>query len=144
MRGFEILELPILVTEQYPKGLGHTVEILRAASQSAKYFEKSHFSSCVDADFVSSLRKDKITNVVVAGVETHVCVNQSVHDLIDEGFVVHLLEDATASRNQIDHDVAVKKMYGSGAVPATHEMVLFELLHDSQNPHFKQIQGLIK
>lgn len=142
--GFELLGLPVLITEQYPKGLGHTVSSIKDATETARYFEKSAFSACGADGFTGYLENNGISAIVVAGIETHVCVNQTVHDLLASGFEVHILEDAVASRSQSDRETALKKIYLSGAVPATVEMALFELLNDSAGPRFKQIQSLIK
>jgi nicotinamidase-related amidase len=144
MRGFDMLNVPVVVTEQYPAGLGHTVSELKESCPSARYFEKSHFSACGNGLFGDFLKQKEISHVVIAGIETHVCVNQTVDDLLDMGLQVHVLEDAVASRKSSDRKTALKKMYSGGAVPATMEMALFELLTDSKSPDFKQIQALIK
>lgn len=144
IRAFDTLNRPILITEQYPKGLGHTVDALRGASGKAEYFEKSSFSACGAGGFRKRLEDDGVSTVLVAGIETHVCVNQTVHDLLETGFNVHVLEDAVESRSASDRDTALKKMYLSGAVPSTVEMALFEMLNGSDSPHFKKIQSLIK
>ena len=145
VRGFQALETPILVTEQYPRGLGHTAEEIQLVlGESAEKFEKSAFSSCGASGFVDRLREKSIQQVVVCGIETHVCVNQSVHDLLNDGFQVHVLTDAVGSRFEHDKQAGLKKMIGSGAVPSSIEMALFELMDDSKHDQFRQIQGLIK
>ncbi len=145
VRGFGILGLPIIVTEQYPKGLGRTItEILDVLPESAEIVEKSTFSSCGAADFLVALNKTGARQVVLCGLETHICVNQTAHDLLDSGFQVHLLTDAVGSRFDRDRRVGIDKIIGSGAVPSSVEMVLFELMRDSTHEHFKAIQALVK
>jgi nicotinamidase-related amidase len=144
-RGFAILGLPVIVTEQYPKGLGRTAaEITAALPVDAGVVEKSTFSSCGASDFLVSLTASEARQVVVCGVETHICVSQTVHDLIDSGFHVHLLNDAVGSRTETDRRTGIEKMNRSGAVPSTVEMALFELMRDSKHEHFKAIQTLVK
>jgi nicotinamidase-related amidase len=144
IKAFGVFNLPVLITEQYPKGLGHTVPELKEISENASYFEKSHFSACGCGPFNDILVKEDIQDVLIAGIETHVCVNQTVHDLLEAGKRVHILEDAVASRKPDDRETALKKMYSSGAIPSSVEMALFELLVDSKSPDFKQIQSLIR
>lgn len=143
-KGFEVMGLPVLITEQYPKGLGHTAVEIADSVEKAEYFEKSGFSACLANGFEARLRDLNVEQVAVAGIEAHVCVNQSVHGLLRSGFGVHLIEDVVASRHAADRDTALRKMYESGAVPSTVEMALFELLVDSADPNFKQVQSLIK
>jgi nicotinamidase-related amidase len=145
VRGFQILDLPIVVTEQYPKGLGKTAEeIMFVLQDDFEVIEKSTFSSCGANSFLDKLRENKIEQVVLCGLETHICVNQTAHDLLDEGFHVHLMIDAVASRFTKDKETAISKMQISGVVPTTLEMALFELLRDSKHSKFKEIQELIK
>ncbi|MEZ5307649.1 MAG: isochorismatase family protein [Pyrinomonadaceae bacterium] len=141
-RGFGLLGLPVVFTEQYPKGLGPTVADLREHLSGAVFVEKHHFSACRD---VSAILKAKdVKQVLLCGIETHVCVNQTAHDLLADGFEVHVVEDAVDSRHEFDRKTALRKMYGSGAIPSTVEMALFELLNDSKHAKFKEIQALIK
>ncbi len=145
VRGFQVLSLPIIVTEQYPKGLGRTAEeILFSLPTDFEVVEKTAFSSCGAASFMEKLRGVGASQIVLCGLETHVCVNQTAHDLLNEGFEVHLLTDAVASRFQPDKEAGLRKMLTSGVIPATVEMSLFELLRDSKHEQFKEIQELIK
>lgn len=144
-RGFGILGLPVIVTEQYPKGLGRTASvILEALPESAEIIEKSAFSSCGAADFLVALTTTGARQIVVCGIEAHICVSQTVHDLLDSGFHVHLLTDAVGSRKEADLEAGKSKMFSSGAVPSSVEMALFELMRDSKHEHFKAIQTLVK
>lgn len=146
VRGFSILGLPIVITEQYPKGLGRTADEILAAlpADHDALIEKSTFSSCGTSDFLIALNRSGARQIALCGVETHVCVNQTAHDLLDAGFQVHLLTDAIGSRAQRDRDAGLQKMIRSGAIVSTVEMALFELLEDSRNEHFKAVQALVR
>ena len=143
--GFMILGRPILVTEQYPKGLGRTAEeIMLTLSGDFDFIEKTSFSSCRAAGVIESLRANDLKQVVLCGFETHVCVSQTAHDLLDRGIGVHLLSDCTASRFDHDRRAGMDKMYASGVVSSSVEMALFEMMKDSKHESFREIQALIK
>ena len=145
IQGFRLLEIPIFVTEQYPKGLGRTVEEIRAVlPPDFEYIEKTTFSSCGAAPVHAGLRAVHVEQIVVCGLETHVCVNQTVHDLLEHGFDVHLVTDCVESRFEHDKQTGLSKMLSSGAVPSSVEMALFELMRDSMHEKFKEVQKLIK
>ncbi len=140
----EILEIPTIVTEQYPAKLGATrEEIARHFSPKMAHFNKRSFS-CMGAEGLSehleALGRDQ---VVIAGIETHVCVNQTVHDLLAAGYSPHLLRDAITARFSLEDTAGWEKMLGSGAVPSCTEAVLFEWLRDSQAAEFKAIHALV-
>lgn len=141
---FRLLDLPVLVTEQYPKGLGRTVPEVLAALGNTEIDEKTAFSSAGCAAVTAKLAASKAGSVLVCGIETHVCVNQTVHDLLADGYTVHVAVDAVASRRSVDRDVALQKMQRSGAVLTTSEMAAFELLADAKHPRFKDVQALFK
>ena len=144
-RGFQILNLPIIITEQYPKGLGRTAEeILFLMPPEYEFVEKSAFSSCGASSFMEKLRAVGASQVLLCGLETHVCVNQTAHDLLNENFEVHLLNDCVSSRFSQDKETALRKMQMHGAVPSSVEMALFELMRDAKHEQFKEIQNLIK
>lgn len=144
-RGFQALEIPVLVTEQYPKGLGRTAEeILFSLPDDQEFIEKTAFSSCGAGHFVDKLNALGARQIVLCGLETHICVNQTAHDLLESGFQVHLLTDCVASRNEHYKDTAIKKMTLSGVLPSCIEMALFELMRDAKHEKFKEIQALIK
>ena len=145
IRGFQALGRPIIVTEQYPKGLGRTAEeLLLSILDDAAFVEKSTFSANGEPDFVAELEKFEAKQVVLCGVETHVCVNQTAHDLLAAGYQVHLLTDCVASRYKHDMEAGLQKMFASGVVPCSMEMVLFEMMRDSRHDRFKDVQALIK
>ena len=145
VKGFQILRLPIIITEQYPKGLGRTVtELLEIIPDDFEFIEKTAFSSCGAQPFYERLKETDVSQVVLCGVETHVCVNQTAHDLLTEAFEVHILDDAVGSRHKEDKATAISKMRMNGVVPSCVEMALFELLRDAKHEQFKEIQALIK
>lgn len=145
VRGFQILERPVFVTEQYPKGLGRTAdEIREVLSPDFHYIEKTAFSSCGPAILEGQLRTAGISQVVVCGLETHICVNQTTHDLLNRGFSVHLLADCVVSRTKENRRIGLQKMFASGAISSSVEMALFEMMRDATHEKFKEIQRLVK
>lgn len=145
VRGFGVLGLPVIVTEQYPKGLGHTIdEIASVLPPESVVFEKTAFSSCGAGAFTDELERVGVRQVVLCGIETHICVNQTAHDLLDNGYSVHLLVDAVGSRFEVNRRAGIEKMMKSGAVPASVEMALFELMRDSRHERFREVQAIIK
>ena len=145
VRGFQILNTPVIITEQYPKGLGRTAEeIVFSLPPDFEFIEKTAFSSCGATAFMDKLRANAISQVVLCGLETHVCINQTAHDLLNEGIEVHILTDCVSSRFTPDKETDLKKMLMSGVVPSSGEMALFELMRDSKHEQFKEIQNLIK
>ncbi|MGQ0543268.1 MAG: isochorismatase family protein [Blastocatellia bacterium] len=145
VRGFRILNIPIIVTEQYPKGLGRTAEeIIYSLSDDFEAIEKSEFSARQSPLFVERIKSLGTRQIVLCGVETHVCVSQTAHDLLEEGFEVHLMTDCVGSRFDYDKQAGLSKMFASSVIPSSVEMALFELMRDSKHPNFKEIQALVK
>ncbi|GIU81543.1 MAG: hydrolase [Acidobacteria bacterium] len=145
IRACRILQVPVIVTEQYPKGLKHTVEeILSVLPADQKIYEKSSFSSCGAEGFMEHLESLNASQAIICGIETHVCVNQTAHELLEKGFQVHLLADCVSSRFEINKQIGIEKMKQSGAVLSSLEMAIFELMRSSAHPCFKEIQSLIK
>jgi nicotinamidase-related amidase len=141
----QLLGLPLIVTEQYPKGLGHTAGEIKAVLPPAlDVIEKTAFSSCGAQSFETELERTGARHVLVCGIEAHICVNQTTHDLLARGLRVHLLTDCITARTAQNKQVAFLKMQQSGAVPSSTEMALFELLRDARHEQFKAIQKLIK
>lgn len=140
-----LLNIPVIVTEQYPRGLGHTSgEITAALPAGLEVIEKTAFSSCGAPEFVARLESARTRHVLVCGIEAHVCVNQTTHDLLARGYTVHLLSDCITARAAHNKQIGLAKMQQSGALPSSTEMALFELLHDARHEQFKAIQKLIK
>lgn len=147
VRGFQILGLPVLITEQYPKGLGRTAEEILFSlppDSEFEFIEKTAFSSCGAGGFMEKLKETGAKQVVLCGLEAHVCVNQTAHDLLANGFDVHLLTDCVASRFSHDKQAGLAKMQESGVVSSSMEMALFELMRDAKHEQFKEIQNLVK
>lgn len=140
----KILELPVLVTEQYPSGLGTTVAEIKTALGKHEQFEKSCFSCCQTEDFMSALNRLGRKQVLVAGIEAHVCINQTVHDLLRKGFDAHIAVDAIGSRSPANKQIGIEKMLSSGAISSCVEMALFEMLFESGTAEFKAVQKLVK
>lgn len=145
VRGFQILGAPVLVTEQYPKGLGHASKlILDALKEGSEPFEKTMFSSCGSETFVARLRELNVRQIAVCGIEAHICVNQTAHEMIELGYQVHLLCDAVSSRHDYNRLAGIAKMARAGVIESSVEMALFELMRDSRHERFREIQALIK
>lgn len=143
--GFGVLGRPVLVSEQYPKGLGHTVpELAERLPEGARVVEKVRFSACgVDA-FEEALAAAGCRSWVVAGIETHVCVNQTVHDLLQRGFAAQVAADAVSSRTARNAALGLEKMTAAGAGTTSAEMALFEMLEQAGSDEFKQISRLVR
>lgn len=141
----KLMGVPIVATEQYPKGLGHTQpEVADAFPPGTPVIEKLSMSCCGQPRFVEALAALARTQIVVCGIEMHACVNQTVHDLLARGYTVHLPGDALSARHELDYRVAWEKLIGSGAVPASVEMVCLEWVRSAESPLFKAIHKLIK
>ena len=141
----QLLNVPMIVTEQDPRGLGHTADEIRAVLPTAlEAIEKTAFSSCGARTFLDQLERTRARQVMVCGIEAHICVNQTTHDLLSRGLNVHLLTDCITARSPVNKQVALSKMQMSGAVPSSTEMALFELMRDAKHEQFKAIQNLIK
>jgi nicotinamidase-related amidase len=145
VEGARLLEVPVIVTEQYPKGLNHTAEeIIARLPAELKPIEKSCFSSCGSEDFVSQLTSRYIKQILVCGIEAHICVLQTSIDLLERGFEVFLLIDCTTSRDPENKRAAVARLTQAGAIPSTLEMTLFEMMGTADSPQFKAVQRLIR
>jgi nicotinamidase-related amidase len=137
VQGARILEVPRIASEQYPKGLGHTAP--EVSLEDEPIVEKSVFSAARAEGFDLAGR----TQAVVCGIETHVCVSQTVHDLLERDVEVHVPADAVGSRHRLDYERGLERLERAGAVVSTVESVLFELLERAGTPEFKAVQRLI-
>jgi len=144
IRGAHLLELPVVYTEQYPKGLGATVPEVREALGDAQRFEKRTLSALGAPGLAQALARLGRNQVIVAGIETQACINQSVHELLAAGYQVHLAEDAVSARRPSDHASALAKLLASGAIGGSVESMLFECLRSADHPAFKSVQALLK
>jgi nicotinamidase-related amidase len=137
-----LLNLPVLATEQYPRGLGPTVPEL--ASRLPERPDKVAFSCCAVDSVVETLHRQARPKVVLAGIETHVCVLQTGLDLLGRDFRVYVAADAVASRYGIDHDMALRRLEGAGAILTTSETAVFEWVGGADHPQFKSISNLVQ
>ena len=146
IQGLQALEVPILLNEQYKKGLGDTLPEVMALldTTKGKTIEKVTFSACDNDEAWNYLAQQNRNTVLIFGVETHVCVMQTALDLLDNGMEPVIIADATGSRNAYDRRQAIRRMRRAGAVITTTEAILFELCRSSRDPAFKTISNLIK
>ena len=140
--GAKILGLPVLATEQYPKGLGPTTPEL--AAKLGTIPAKLAFSCGECGELFEELGKQGIHRILVCGIEAHVCVQQTVHDLLAAGFRVYLAVDAIGSRGRLDYETALRRMDSAGATLTTVEAALFEWCDVAGTSEFKQISNLVK
>ncbi len=144
IKGFQVFKLPIFITEQYRKGLGPTAPEILAALGTTAIFEKMTFSCCGLPSLMNQLQDSKRQQIVLCGIETHVCVQQTALDLLANGFQVYLIADAVSSRHELDHKTAIQRMRQAGVIVTTTESVLFELLVAAKTEEFKPISQLVK
>ncbi|WP_051564336.1 isochorismatase family protein [Desulfovermiculus halophilus] len=140
----KLLNIPILLTEQYAKGLGGTHPDIVNAIGHPRVFAKEHFSACLEPDFVPWVQSFGKQKIVVAGTEAHVCVLQTSLDLIQAGFQVHLTADAVASRLKENRDIAVSQLRQAGAVVTSAEIVIFEWAKRSNTDEFRAVLPIVK
>ena len=143
-KGAACLNIPVFVSEQYRKGLGATVPAVASAVAGFAPIEKLAFSACGEPRFLSALKTAKAEDVVLCGIEAHVCVTQTCLDLLGQGFRVFAVADAVSSRTQENARYGIDRLRQAGAVIVSTEMVLFELLEKAGTEEFKQILALVK
>lgn len=139
-----VLGFPVVVTQQYTKGLGPTVEPLASELAAIKPFEKLHFSCCGEPGFNRALGSLKKSTVVLVGMETHVCVLQTALDLLEQDYTVHVPWDAVCSRAEGNYKQGLRFMERAGAIVSSTETVAFQLLARAGTPEFKEIAALLK
>lgn len=144
IKGLKLLDIPLIANEQYPKGLGHTIAPIKDVLGDTPIFEKVTFSSCDDEATLTAIRESDRPQVLIFGVETHVCVLQTAMDLLDQGFGVLVVADAVGSRDKANKCYALSRMTQAGVVIVSTEMILFELCRSAKNPVFKEISALVK
>jgi len=144
VQGLQILEVPVLWTEQNPKGLGPTVVPVRELLSGASPIIKLHFSCFGEEAFVSALERLRRTQAIVCGIECHVCVYQTVADLISSGYEVHIAADAVSSRTSFNKEIGLAKCRELGASITSVETVLFELLKKAEGDRFRQMLKVVK
>ena len=144
IQGFNALKLPIFITEQYRKGLGPTESQILKELNDPSIVEKLTFSCCGSSELMTQLQDKNIQQIVICGIETHVCVQQTALDLIANDFQVYLVRDAMSSRKKIDHKTAINRMRYEGVIITTAESVLFELLVKAKTAEFREISHIVK
>ena len=144
IKAAQILQIPIIVTEQYPKGIGRTAPPIAEALGDFHPIEKVHFSCFKVKEFLSHLQKIDRKNLMIMGIESHVCINQTVQDAIKGNYRAYVLEDTISSRTEMNHRIALQRMRLAGAIPSSAEMVIFELLMKAGTPEFKEILQFVK
>lgn len=140
----KLLSIPIILTEQYPKGLGQTVEEIKTALPEYRPIEKLSFNCCNEREFISAIGSYNRKSIILTGMETHICVLQTALGLLKEGYKVHIVSDAVCSRSYENHRVGLELMRDAGAVITCTETVLFQHLQVAGTEEFKAISKRIK
>ena len=140
----KVFSIPVLVTLQNARRLGDCTDSVAVVLPDNARIDKMCFSCCGNEDFVAALEQTGRRQVLMCGVETHVCINQTVHDLLDMGYVVHVPKDAVSSRTSDNWNIGIEKMRDSGCIIASTETAIFELMKDASRPEFKQILPIVK
>jgi hypothetical protein len=144
IQGAQVLGLPILVTEQNPKGLGPTLPEISVHLEGISVISKFSFSSCANDDFMKSLKLIDPQNILIAGIESHICVYQTSRDLVKLEYDVQIITDAVSSRTLENKNIGIKKSKHAGAAITSVETALFELLGDAKRKEFKDILNIVK
>ena len=144
MEGLKILGIPLIYTEQYPRGLGSTIEPVALVMGTDPLVEKTTFSCCDEPGYLKLMEDYQLKTLIICGIEAHVCVMQTVIDLVEKGYIPVVVEDCISSRYMRDKHVAIQRMRAEGAVITTCESILFELTRNSGTDEFKAISRLIK
>lgn len=145
VNGLNALEIPIIVTEQYTKGLGATIQpVQKALGDNYQPIEKASFSVADDTASMEKIKSYNKTNIILFGIESHVCLLQSAVDLKSKGYNVVYVADCVASRNSSDKEIALRRLEHEGVIITTYESILFELLRYSGTEEFKAISKIVK
>lgn len=144
IQGLQLLNIPTIVTQQYTKGLGSTIPSIQQVLDEPEPVEKISFSCCDDEGFMKKLNDTGRKSVLIAGIESHICVQQTTLDLLDNGFIPIVIEDCVSSRKAHDKHIAIDRMRTEGAIITTYESILFELCRFAGNDTFKSISKLVK
>lgn len=145
VKAAKILQIPVIVTEQYPKGLGKTVaEVAQNLPENTQTFEKVTFSALDTDGVLEKIKSYGKKQIVLLGIETHICVHQTCAALLEQGYEVYIIKDACASRNKYEFLQGIEAMRQNGAKISCLEIALFEWLGSAKHPNFKEVQALIK
>lgn len=141
----KILGIPVVVTEQYPKGLGNTIPAVKDAfAEDTEIFEKTAFSALNNKEILEAIKKHNKKQILIFGIETHICVSQTTAALRELGYEVSVIKDACGSRAEEEYLAGLERMKDNGAYIITTEIALFEWLKGAKHPNFKAVQALIK
>lgn len=140
----KLFEIPIVVTEHYKKGLGATIPEVSSELETAVFLQKEFFSACLENDFLDTIRRFERSQIVVAGMETHVCVLQTVLDLIHHGYQIQIVKNAVASRYREDWQAAIDLFREAGAVLTTAEIAIFQWICRSNTEIFRNALPIVK
>lgn len=143
-KGLAALKIPAIVTQQYTKGLGETIPSIREALGEFEPIDKATFSACANEEFMDKLRTSGRRTVILTGIETHICVEQTALDLLEQGYTVFVVCDLVQSRDKKNSKISLKRLADAGAVLTSYESVLYELLGTSKAPEFKAISAVVK
>ena len=144
VQGCQALQVPVLATVQVPEKLGPLVPEVAEALGDVQSIAKAAFSAMREPEFLAALHRAGRKQIILTGIEAHVCVLQTGFDLLDAGYQVHVLSDGVFSRTTENHDLALQRLHEAGATLSTVEMVLFELIRTSRHPAFRTISKLVK
>jgi len=144
IKGCRILNIPIIVSEQYPKGLGKTIDLISNHLGDFQPITKTEFSCMENLEFQKHLKSFEKRNIIVCGIEAHICVQQTVLDLMDKDYKPIIIYDCISSRNKFNKKIAFKRMRDYGSDFTTCEGILFELLLHSKSNEFKSISEIVK
>lgn len=144
LSGMQILDIPLIVTEQYPQGLGRTIQSVQSALPAYEPIEKMTFSCCADSQFTDNLGRIGRHDIILCGIEAHVCVLQTALDLKEMGYQPVVVSDCVSSRKLQDKEIALKRMIQENVLLSGYESILFELCAVSGTETFKAISRLVK
>ncbi|OGO14670.1 MAG: hydrolase [Chloroflexi bacterium RBG_16_48_7] len=144
IKGLQVLEVPVISTEQNPQGLGVTIPEIASLFPEYRALPKFSFSCCSDRDIARDIGNSGRSQVLIAGIEAHVCVYQTAMDLMRLGYEVQIVSDCVSSRSPENINVAIERLRSEGAKITSLEMALFELLGKAEGPKFKEISKIVK
>ena len=143
-KGIDVMGIPKLVTTQYAKGLGPTTEAITEALGEFEPIDKATFSVFGNEEFMSAFKAIDKKQVIICGIEAHICLQQSALELIEMGYEVYVPADCISSRKEYDCQISIERMRAAGCIITTYESVLYELMKGSKAPEFKEISAIVK
>lgn len=144
IKGLQVLDVPIIWLEQYPDGLGPTSEDLATLLEGQEPIAKMTFSACGNEEFNNKIQETGRKQVLIAGIETHICVYMTAADLVKEGYEVEVVEDAVSSRTEANKRIGLEKMKGLGVAATCVETALYEMIGEAGTDEFKKVLKIIK